>query len=155
MPIYPYKCRSCGHAKDVLQKISDEPQKICPSCGEESWSKQLSAPGFQLKGTGWYATDFKNAGEKAPSTTPANSETTAPKEVESKTANAGGASALDSAGASPSNAPASGQSTEGGASNSSNSASTSTSSNSSQPSPSVATSFASSSPGCGASCSCH
>ena len=67
MPIYAYKCGSCGHTKDVLQKISDQPQTLCPVCAKETWSKQLSAPGFQLKGTGWYATDFKNGGN-APAT---------------------------------------------------------------------------------------
>ncbi|PUE33891.1 FmdB family zinc ribbon protein [Limnohabitans sp. Jir72] len=59
MPIYAYKCESCGHAKDVLQKISDDPLTDCPACGAPKFSKQLSAPGFQLKGSGWYATDFK------------------------------------------------------------------------------------------------
>ena len=62
MPIYAYKCSSCGFAKDVLQKISDAPLTQCPECGAEAFSKQLTAPGFQLKGTGWYATDFKNGG---------------------------------------------------------------------------------------------
>jgi len=59
MPIYAYKCGSCGHAKDVLQKISDDPLTDCPACGKPSFSKQLTAAGFQLKGSGWYATDFK------------------------------------------------------------------------------------------------
>ena len=59
MPIYAYKCASCGHAKDVLQKMSDAPLTTCPSCGAESFSKQLTAAGFQLKGSGWYATDFR------------------------------------------------------------------------------------------------
>ena len=59
MPIYAYKCESCGHAKDVLQKISDAPLTECPACGAPKFNKQLSAPGFQLKGSGWYATDFK------------------------------------------------------------------------------------------------
>jgi putative FmdB family regulatory protein len=59
MPIYAYKCESCGHAKDVLQKISDAPLTVCPVCGAESFHKQLTAAGFQLKGSGWYATDFK------------------------------------------------------------------------------------------------
>jgi putative FmdB family regulatory protein len=62
MPIYAYKCGSCGHAKDVLQKISDAPLTVCPACGAEAFSKQLTAPGFQLKGSGWYATDFKGGG---------------------------------------------------------------------------------------------
>jgi len=59
MPIYAYKCASCGHAKDVLQKMSDAPLTTCPICGAESFSKQLTAAGFQLKGSGWYATDFR------------------------------------------------------------------------------------------------
>jgi len=59
MPIYAYKCDSCGHAKDVLQKMSDDPLTKCPSCGGPTFNKQLTAAGFQLKGSGWYATDFK------------------------------------------------------------------------------------------------
>ncbi len=59
MPIYAYKCESCGHAKDVLQKISDAPLTECPACGQATFSKQLTAAGFQLKGSGWYATDFR------------------------------------------------------------------------------------------------
>ena len=59
MPIYAYRCSSCGHAKDVLQKLSDAPLTTCPACGAESFSKQVTAAGFQLKGSGWYATDFK------------------------------------------------------------------------------------------------
>ncbi|TDF34208.1 zinc ribbon domain-containing protein [Delftia tsuruhatensis] len=65
MPIYAYKCGSCGHAKDVLRKISDAPLTTCPACGAETFSKQLTAAGFQLKGSGWYATDFKNSGGKS------------------------------------------------------------------------------------------
>ena len=59
MPIYAYKCDSCGHAKDVLQKMSDDLLTQCPSCGAPTFNKQLTAAGFQLKGSGWYATDFK------------------------------------------------------------------------------------------------
>ena len=59
MPIYAYKCGSCGHAKDVLQKISDAPLTACPACGADTFSKQVTAAGFQLKGSGWYATDFR------------------------------------------------------------------------------------------------
>ncbi len=65
MPIYAYKCDACGHAKDVLQKMSDAPLTECPVCGAPKFSKQLTAPGFQLKGTGWYATDFKGGGAAA------------------------------------------------------------------------------------------
>ncbi len=61
MPIYAYKCESCGHAKDVLQKISDAPLTECPACGKPTFSKQLTAAGFQLKGSGWYATDFRGS----------------------------------------------------------------------------------------------
>jgi putative FmdB family regulatory protein len=60
MPIYAYKCASCGHAKDVLQKLSDAPLTDCPACGAASFSKQITAAGFQLKGSGWYVTDFRN-----------------------------------------------------------------------------------------------
>lgn len=74
MPIYAYKCDACGFSKDVLQKMSDAPLQECPSCGKSTFSKQLTAAGFQLKGSGWYATDFKGgaacaapaAGESAP-----------------------------------------------------------------------------------------
>jgi putative FmdB family regulatory protein len=60
MPIYAYKCTSCGHAKDALQKVSDAPLTVCPACGEAHFQKQLTAAGFQLKGSGWYVTDFRN-----------------------------------------------------------------------------------------------
>lgn len=59
MPIYAYRCGACGHAKDVLQKMSDSPLTTCPACGAEAFSKQVTAAGFQLKGSGWYATDFR------------------------------------------------------------------------------------------------
>ena len=59
MPIYAYKCESCGFGKDVLQKMSDSPLSDCPSCAAPTFKKQLTAAGFQLKGSGWYATDFK------------------------------------------------------------------------------------------------
>ena len=69
MPIYAYRCGSCGHAKDVLQKISDAPLSVCPACGADAFSKQLTAAGFQLKGSGWYATDFSG---RAPAAAPAS-----------------------------------------------------------------------------------
>ena len=62
MPIYAYRCSACGHAKDVLQKLSDAPLTECPACGQAAFSKQVTAAGFQLKGSGWYATDFKSSG---------------------------------------------------------------------------------------------
>jgi putative FmdB family regulatory protein len=67
MPIYAYRCSACGHAKDVLQKMSDPVLTTCPACGAESFGKQLTAPGFQLKGSGWYATDFRNGSGAAAS----------------------------------------------------------------------------------------
>lgn len=59
MPIYEYRCSSCGHQKEVLRKISDDPLTDCPECKQPTFDKVLSAAGFQLKGSGWYATDFK------------------------------------------------------------------------------------------------
>lgn len=67
MPIYAYKCDACGHAKDVLQKVSDAPLSQCPACGAGAFHKQLTAAGFQLKGSGWYATDFKGGASAAAS----------------------------------------------------------------------------------------
>jgi len=67
MPIYAYRCAACGHAKDVLQKMSDPVLSTCPACGAEAFSKQVTAAGFQLKGSGWYATDFKGGGSAATS----------------------------------------------------------------------------------------
>ncbi len=60
MPIYAYRCEACGYARDVLQKISDAPLTECESCGKPEFKKQLTAAGFQLKGSGWYVTDFRN-----------------------------------------------------------------------------------------------
>lgn len=70
MPIYAYRCEACGFAKDVLQKISDAPLTDCPECGKSEFKKQLTAAGFQLKGTGWYVTDFRggSGGTSAPAT---------------------------------------------------------------------------------------
>jgi putative FmdB family regulatory protein len=65
MPIYAYKCSTCQHMQDVLQKLSDAPLAVCPECGAATFTKQLTAAGFQLKGSGWYATDFKNGPAKA------------------------------------------------------------------------------------------
>ncbi len=64
MPIYEYRCDSCGFQKEHLQKMSDPVLTICPECSKESYNKLLSAAGFQLKGSGWYATDFKGGGNK-------------------------------------------------------------------------------------------
>ena len=65
MPIYAYRCETCGFAKDVLQKMSDEPLSQCPECGKDTFRKQVTAAGFQLKGSGWYVTDFRG-GTSAP-----------------------------------------------------------------------------------------
>lgn len=71
MPIYAYKCESCGFAKDVLQKMSDPLLTDCPACARATFTKQLTAAGFQLKGSGWYATDFKGGNGGAAKATPA------------------------------------------------------------------------------------
>jgi len=87
MPIYAYRCSSCGHAKDVLQKISDPLLTTCPACGAESFQKQLTAAGFQLKGSGWYATDFRGgSGAAAPATAAAPAAGPAPAAGESSAA---------------------------------------------------------------------
>lgn len=96
MPIYAYKCESCGHAKDVLQKMSDAPLSECPACGAPTFKKQLTAAGFQLKGSGWYVTDFRggDSGAKAPAA--ASGESPAPPAdgvAAAKPAEAGAASA--------------------------------------------------------------
>lgn len=65
MPIYEYACKSCGHQLEVMQKMSDTPLQECPSCHENSLQKLISAAGFQLKGSGWYATDFKGSAKKS------------------------------------------------------------------------------------------
>ncbi|MBJ9620577.1 FmdB family zinc ribbon protein [Burkholderia multivorans] len=68
MPIYAYRCEACGFAKDVLQKMSDAPLSQCPECGKDAFRKQVTAAGFQLKGSGWYVTDFRggSGGASAP-----------------------------------------------------------------------------------------
>jgi putative FmdB family regulatory protein len=79
MPIYAYKCESCGFAKDVLQKMSDTPLDVCPACSQNAFRKQVTAAGFQLKGSGWYATDFKGGSTAAqPSTSSASDGGAAP-----------------------------------------------------------------------------
>lgn len=65
MPIYAYRCAACGHSRDVLQRLSDPVLGICPACGADQFQKQLTAAGFQLKGSGWYATDFRSNGGAA------------------------------------------------------------------------------------------
>ncbi len=59
MPIYDYECSSCGHKAEVMRKVSAAAVEACPECGKATFAKQVSAPSFQLTGSGWYATDFK------------------------------------------------------------------------------------------------
>jgi len=70
MPIYAYRCTTCGHAQDVLQKISDPVLTVCPACGAATYAKQVTAAGFQLKGSGWYVTDFRGGSGGAAATAP-------------------------------------------------------------------------------------
>lgn len=65
MPIYEYRCKNCGHHLEVIQGFNDEPLTKCPECKKTKLEKLISAPAFHLKGTGWYATDFKNSGKKS------------------------------------------------------------------------------------------
>lgn len=107
MPIYAYRCDACGHAKDVLQKMSDPVLTTCPACGAESFKKQLTAAGFQLKGSGWYVTDFRGGsggGAAAAGTAAATSEP------------AGAAAATPSASSTPAASSSSGSSDGGGSS---------------------------------------
>ena len=97
MPIYAYRCEACGFAKDVLQKMSDPQLTVCLSCGKETFKKQLTAAGFQLKGSGWYVTDFRGG------TPPATGTATGP-----ASASAASAAPSDTPAAAPAPAPASG-----------------------------------------------
>ena len=90
MPIYEYKCSACGHQEDHLQKLSERPLTKCPACGKKKYVKQLTAAGFQLKGSGWYASDFKGGGKKTEAEKPeakaeAKTETKAESKTETKT----------------------------------------------------------------------
>ena len=75
MPIYAYRCTQCGHAKDILQKMSDAPLTICPACNAEAFSKQVTAAGFALKGSGWYVTDFRGGNSGGESSSSIGGET--------------------------------------------------------------------------------
>lgn len=83
MPIYAYRCSACGHAKDVLQKLSDAPLTTCPSCGAEAFGKQVTAAGFQLKGSGWYVTDFRGGSGAGSAATTGAAASTEPAKAES------------------------------------------------------------------------
>jgi len=83
MPIYEYRCDSCGHQQEFLQKVSDPPRTVCPQCGKATFTKMVTAAGFQLKGSGWYVTDFRN---KASSKPAAKSDASSDAKAESKPA---------------------------------------------------------------------
>jgi putative FmdB family regulatory protein len=86
VPIYEYRCDTCGHQEDHLQKISEPQLTVCPACGKPTYKKMLSAAGFQLKGSGWYATDFKTTGKKpAEKKADSKSETSTESKPETKT----------------------------------------------------------------------
>jgi len=106
MPIYAYRCEECGFTKDVLQKMSDPVLTVCPSCAKPAFKKQVTAAGFQLKGTGWYVTDFR--GGTPPATGTAGNGAAAPAASESS---APAAAAAPAAPATP--APASGSTSSG------------------------------------------
>ena len=89
MPIYEYRCSSCGFQKEYLQKVSDPVLSVCPECGKSTFSKMLSAAGFKLKGSGWYATDFKNSGAKPAAKTEAKAEDKGGAKSESKDSGSG------------------------------------------------------------------
>jgi putative FmdB family regulatory protein len=102
MPIYAYRCEECGFAKDVLQKISDEPLTVCPSCAKPGFRKQVTAAGFQLKGNGWYVTDFRggsggNSSANGASGTSGTSATAPAKDAGSESAAASAAPAAPAA----------------------------------------------------------
>ncbi len=127
MPIYAYRCSACGHAKDVLQKLSDAVLTTCPACHAETFSKQVTAAGFQLKGSGWYVTDFRGGSAGAKAAEGSSAGAPSPASGEGSAGSAGGASA----GAGEASSGTSTSSGEGGASASASSG------------------------GCAASCACH
>ena len=99
MPIYAYRCGACGHAKDVLQKMSDSPLTTCPACGAEAFSKQVTAAGFQLKGSGWYVTDFRG-GSASTAAAASDAGTTAAAPTPSSTSSGDGGGAAGGCGTS-------------------------------------------------------
>jgi putative FmdB family regulatory protein len=109
LPIYAYRCGACGHAQDVLQKLSDPVLTTCPSCGAEAYTKQVTAAGFQLKGSGWYVTDFRggnNAAAKKDEAKTEEAKTDGARKDDAKPADAAAAPASAPA-AAPAPAPAS------------------------------------------------
>ncbi|AIO41439.1 zinc ribbon domain-containing protein [Burkholderia sp. AU19243] len=110
MPIYAYRCEACGFAKDVLQKMSDAPLSQCPECGKDAFRKQVTAAGFQLKGSGWYVTDFRggSGGTSAPATGDAGAAAPAATPAAAAPAAASSESTTTSAAPAPAAAPAAG-----------------------------------------------
>lgn len=101
MPIYAYRCESCGFAKDALQKVSDAPLTECPSCGKSTFKKQITAAGFQLRGSGWYVTDFRGGSGgastgAAKSGSPGSDTATAPASTTSPASDSAGTTASTS-----------------------------------------------------------
>ena len=106
MPIYAYKCESCGFSKDALQKMSDVPLSVCPQCSASSFKKQLTAAGFQLKGSGWYVTDFRDGNTGAPAAKAADATSTGTPDAANRSSDAGPQSAPAAATPPPAAAPA-------------------------------------------------
>lgn len=94
MPIYAYRCEACGFTKDVLQKMSDDPLTVCPECQQANFKKQVTAAGFQLKGSGWYVTDFRGG---AGGTTAAGATTSSSTSTDSSTSTASDTSSTPAA----------------------------------------------------------
>ncbi|WP_310634166.1 FmdB family zinc ribbon protein [Paraburkholderia sp.] len=109
MPIYAYRCESCGFAKDALQKISDAPLTQCPSCGADAFRKQVTAAGFQLKGSGWYVTDFRggNSGNNGGNNSGTSAAATGAKGGEAAASSSEGGKSESASPAAPAAAPAS------------------------------------------------
>jgi putative FmdB family regulatory protein len=101
MPIYAYRCASCGHAKDVLQKMSDPLLTVCPACQAATFEKQLTAAGFQLKGSGWYVTDFRDGKKDGANSGVGEAKTSVPAVASPTTDSAAPAPAASTAAASP------------------------------------------------------
>jgi putative FmdB family regulatory protein len=126
MPIYAYRCESCGFAQDLLRKISDPPLSVCPECGKDAFRKQVTAAGFQLKGSGWYVTDFRNNGGAPAASGKSGGASSATSGADTNAASSGGESSPTSTGAAgatstapAASAPSSGTAPAGGATSSS------------------------------------
>lgn len=115
MPIYEYRCTSCGHQQEFLQKVSDAPLTVCTACGKATFSKMLTAAGFQLKGSGWYATDFKGKGSApaAKSDAKADGKAEAKSDGKADTKADGGAKPAESKADGKTSGPASGSAASG------------------------------------------